>query len=509
VAGPAAANDRRIALVVGNSAYSNAPALPNAVRDANLIADALRRTGFETVTVLTNLRKDALVGALRDFAGRAETADWSLVYYAGHGMEVGGTNYLVPTDAKIAVDRDIGFEAVPLDQVLNAAERAIRLRLVVLDACRDNPFANQMKRTSTVASRSVSRGLAPVEPEAGTLVVYAAKDGETALDGDGNNSPFASAFAKHLPTPGLEVRRLFDVVRDDVMEATGRKQKPFSYGSISGRQDFYFVTGKAVPQSPSQPQALSAITPRMSNTVVKSGGQSAFDARQPQLAPLFGERPPPVPPGGQLTLVERQPPPALNRVPVPQRVVLYDEDPAEPQGKQYIGQVTWRAENVAGPNGTTDVVVRAEIDVPDRKLKSALTIRRNNDTSLPASHTFEMTFQPPQDFAGGGVSNVPGVLMKPNEQTRGTPLAGLTVKVTDNFFLIGLSNVNADRSRNLQLLKERSWFDIPLVYANQRRAILAIEKGALGERAFADAFSVWERQASGPSAAIPSPNTSR
>ena len=136
-----------------------------------------------------------------------------------------------------------------LTQVLNAAERAKKLRLVILDACRDNPFANQMKRTLTVASRSVSRGLAAVEPEAGTLVVYAAKDGETALDGDGINSPFASAFVKNLPTPGLEVRRLFDFVRDDVMEATGRKQKPFSYGSISGRQDFYFVAGNATPQA--------------------------------------------------------------------------------------------------------------------------------------------------------------------------------------------------------------------------------------------------------------------
>ena len=220
-------------------------ALPNPERDANLVADVLKRTGFETVTLLTNLRKDALVSALRDFAARAETADWAVVYYAGHGMEVGGINYLIPTDAKIAADRDIGFEAVPLEQVLNAAERAKKLRLVILDACRDNPFANQMKRTLTVASRSVSRGLAAVEPEAGTLVVYAAKDGETALDGDGINSPFASAFVKNLPTPGLEVRRLFDFVRDDVMEATGRKQKPFSYGSISGRQDFYFVAGNA------------------------------------------------------------------------------------------------------------------------------------------------------------------------------------------------------------------------------------------------------------------------
>ena len=247
---PVLNNDRRIALVIGNSAYENAAALRNPERDANLVADVLKRTGFETVTLLTNLRKDALVSALRDFAARAETADWAVVYYAGHGMEVGGINYLIPTDAKIAADRDIGFEAVPLEQVLNAAERAKKLRLVILDACRDNPFANQMKRTLTVASRSVSRGLAAVEPEAGTLVVYAAKDGETALDGDGINSPFASAFVKNLPTPGLEVRRLFDFVRDDVMEATGRKQKPFSYGSISGRQDFYFVAGNAIQRTP-------------------------------------------------------------------------------------------------------------------------------------------------------------------------------------------------------------------------------------------------------------------
>jgi hypothetical protein len=241
---PAAANDHRIALVIGNSAYEKVPALPNPERDARLVAETLRRTGFESVTVQINLRKDALVAALRDFASRAEKADWAVVYYAGHGMEVGGINYLVPVDARIAADRDIGFEAVPLDQVLNAAERARKLRLVILDACRDNPFASQMKRTLTVASRSVTRGLAAVEPEAGTLVVFAAKDGETAIDGEGNNSPFAKAFVKNMLSPGLEVRRLFDFVRDDVMEETGRKQKPFSYGSISGRQDFYFVATK-------------------------------------------------------------------------------------------------------------------------------------------------------------------------------------------------------------------------------------------------------------------------
>jgi tetratricopeptide (TPR) repeat protein len=234
--GPVSNNDNRVALVIGNSTYANVGALQNPEHDANLVADVLKRTGFKSVTLLTNLRKDALVSALRDFAARAETADWAVVYYAGHGMEVGGINYLIPTDAKIVADRDIGFEAVPLEQVLNAAERSKKLRLVILDACRNNPFANRMKRTQTVASRSVSQGLAAIEPEAGTLVVYAARDGEIALDGDGINSPFASAFVKNLSTPGLEVRRLFDFVRDDVMEATGRKQKPFSYGSISGRQ---------------------------------------------------------------------------------------------------------------------------------------------------------------------------------------------------------------------------------------------------------------------------------
>ncbi len=178
--------------------------------------------------------------------------------------------------------------------------------------------------------------------------------------------------------------------------------------------------------------------------------------------------------------------------PVAQRVVLYDEDPADPKGKQYVGTVVWRTEPIKGSTGQpADIAVRADIDIPDRKFKMTMSFRRNTDTSLPASHTAELTFILPPDFAGGGVSNVPGILMKSNEQARGTPLAGLAVKVTDGFFLVGLSNVDADRARNIQLLKERSWFDVPLVYVNQRRAIIAIEKGPPGERAFNDAFAAW------------------
>jgi hypothetical protein len=178
--------------------------------------------------------------------------------------------------------------------------------------------------------------------------------------------------------------------------------------------------------------------------------------------------------------------------PVAQRVVLYDEDPSDPKGKQFVGTVVWRTEPIkASGNNKADVAVRADIDIPDRKFKMTMSFRRNTDTSLPASHTAELTFILPPDFSGGGVANVPGILMKSNEQARGTPLAGLAVKVTDGFFLVGLSNVDADRARNIQLLKERSWFDVPLVYTNQRRAIIAIEKGAPGERAFNDAFAAW------------------
>ncbi|MGX7744690.1 hypothetical protein [Rhodopseudomonas parapalustris] len=179
--------------------------------------------------------------------------------------------------------------------------------------------------------------------------------------------------------------------------------------------------------------------------------------------------------------------------PVAQRVVLYDEDPSDPKGKQYVGSVVWKTEQVKGasPKGGADLAVRADIDVPERQFKMTMSFRRNTDSSLPASHTAELTFILPADFQGGGVSNVPGILMKSNEQSRGTPLAGLAVKVTDGFFLVGLSNVEADRSRNLQLLKERSWFDVPIVYSNGRRAIIAIEKGGPGERAFNEAFKAW------------------
>ena len=177
---------------------------------------------------------------------------------------------------------------------------------------------------------------------------------------------------------------------------------------------------------------------------------------------------------------------------VAQKVVLYDEDPSDPQGKRYVGSALWRTETISpGPGLAPELAIRADIEIPERKLRMTWSLRRNTDKALPASHTIEIMFTLPADFREGGINNVPGVLMKQNEQARGVPLAGLAVKVTNGYFLIGLSAVDVDVQRNIQLLKERDWFDIPLVYTSGKRAILAMEKGTPGTRAFEEAFRAW------------------
>jgi hypothetical protein len=177
---------------------------------------------------------------------------------------------------------------------------------------------------------------------------------------------------------------------------------------------------------------------------------------------------------------------------VAQKVVLYDEDPNDPKGKRYVGSAVWRTETVSpGPGLAPELAIRADVDIPERRMRMTWSLRRNTDKALPASHTIEIMFTLPADFSEGGIGNVPGVLMKQNEEARGVPLAGLAVKVTNGYFLIGLSAVDIDKQRNVQLLKERDWFDIPIVYANGKRAILAVEKGTPGGRAFEEAFRAW------------------
>jgi hypothetical protein len=173
------------------------------------------------------------------------------------------------------------------------------------------------------------------------------------------------------------------------------------------------------------------------------------------------------------------------------QAVLYEEDTSNPTGYRWAGSAIWRAETVSpGQGKPAELAVRADIEIPKRRMGITWTLRRATDLDS-ASHTVDISFKLPPRFPSGGIRNVPAVMMKETEQGRGVPLAGLTVKVTTGFFLIGLSNNEADREKNMRLLNERPWFDIPIVYTNNRRAILALEKGVDGERAFAQAFAEW------------------
>src|SRR5262245_1958855 len=222
--------EKRVALVIGNSAYRNVPALTNPTNDAGDVAVAFERLGF-TVRRITNGTYEDMRRGLLEFGRQVRGADIAVVFYAGHGIEVGGENWLIPIDAELRSDIDVDHEAMGLRSVLPAVESASKLGLVILDACRNNPFAAKMQRT--IRTRAVSRGLASVEPAGNVLVAYSAKDGTTAADGDGRNSPFTTSLLKHIETPGLEINFLFRNIRDDVIQSTKREQQPFVYGSLS------------------------------------------------------------------------------------------------------------------------------------------------------------------------------------------------------------------------------------------------------------------------------------
>ncbi len=259
IAALSAAEERRVALVIGNSSYETVPKLLNPVNDATDISAALERLGFEVVLRMDQNFRDLRL-SLRDFAATAKDADIAIIYYAGHGIEVDKQNYLIPIDARLASDADVLFETISLDAMLSAVSSAKGVKVLLLDACRNNPFRGQMTRS--VATRSLGRGLAEVDP-GGVLVGYAAREGTEALDGTGRNSPYAKAILEHIEEPGLEIGRLFRNVRDSVFRATDGQQEPYTYGSLPGR-DIYLaglappqrLAPRPLPQASSKPDAL-------------------------------------------------------------------------------------------------------------------------------------------------------------------------------------------------------------------------------------------------------------
>ena len=276
VAGQPAFAEKRVALVIGNAVYQNVPRLPNPVNDGVTVASTLKDAGFDVVDSRHGLTAADTRRALRDFADRARDAEIAVVYYAGHGIEVDGSNYLIPVDAKLERDTDVYDEALSLDRVLLAIEPAKKLRLVILDACRDNPFSKTMKRT--VATRAIGQGLAKIEPTSpNVLIAYSAKAGSTAADGDGKNSPFTVALSKHLRTPGLDVGRAFGFVRDDVLKTTNNRQEPFVYGSLGG-EDVPLVPAPAKVETPAAKLSPQAEARRDYELALQIGNKSAMNA---------------------------------------------------------------------------------------------------------------------------------------------------------------------------------------------------------------------------------------
>jgi Caspase domain len=231
---------RRVALVIGNANYRAVPKLANPLNDARVVAAALRAASFTEVIEQYDLGVRELQRALSAFEGKATGADWAVVYYAGHGIEVDGRNFLIPIDAQLKRASDVEDETFALSRVMARVAVARKLQLVILDACRENPFAARMVRSGDTTRTVGTRGLAPIDPEFPNLIVaYAARDGQVALDGQGYNSPYAKALAKYLREPGLELGIFFRRVRADVLAETSGKQRPFEYGSLTDENLFF------------------------------------------------------------------------------------------------------------------------------------------------------------------------------------------------------------------------------------------------------------------------------
>ncbi|HTT49743.1 MAG TPA: hypothetical protein VMG39_17265 [Pseudolabrys sp.] len=263
-------------------------------------------------------------------------------------------------------------------------------------------------------------------------------------------------------------------------EAEAYVRPPRSYGRVIKWVLLLLVLAGLAGGAYWQRQPIMQMVAKFRSAPAPKAPEAAAPASKPKIADRIGKA------GG--TSAPANAPAAA----VAQKVVLYDEDPNNPQGKRYVGSALWRTETVSpGPGLAPELAVRADVEIPERHMRMTWSLRRNTDKALPASHTIEIMFTLPADFPEGGIGNIPGVLMKQDEQARGVPLAGLAVKVTNGYFLIGLSAVDVDVQRNIQLLKERDWFDIPLVYTSGKRAILALEKGTPGARAFEEAFRAW------------------
>jgi Caspase domain/Putative peptidoglycan binding domain len=276
--------DKRVAFVVGNGAYKNVAQLPNPPVDAKAMASVLRNVGFEVVEG-TNLTRDAMTERLLEFGKRAQGADVAVFFYAGHGIAISGTNYLLPVDADIKSEMDVKLgNAINIDVTLDQTMGDAKVKLVFLDACRDNPFAAKIKSNSPTRSVSVQQGLAEMKSGEGTLIAFATGPGQTALDGEvGTNSPFTRALLAHITQPGVEIQQAMTEVRAQVNEETSKGQLPWGHTNLIGS----VYLNPAAPPPPAASVATAAapaavVSPSGSNDVELEFWRSIKDSNKPE-----------------------------------------------------------------------------------------------------------------------------------------------------------------------------------------------------------------------------------
>ena len=274
----AAAAEKRVALVIGNSSYEHVPQLANPSNDAADMASVLKSLGFEVIEG-SDLKQNEMRETVRRFGEALQGADVGLFFYAGHGMQVQGTNYLVPTDAKLAREGDLDFDAIRLDLVLAQMERETKTSIVLLDACRDNPMAQTLARSMGTRSANIGRGLARIESGVGTFIAFATQPGNVALDGQGRNSPFTAALVKHLPADATDLSGIMIAVRNEVLASTQGKQVPWEHSSLTG-QFFFKPAALAAPSAASAGAAAAApeakmITLSRATLKTREGGYSS------------------------------------------------------------------------------------------------------------------------------------------------------------------------------------------------------------------------------------------
>src|SRR5581483_10116319 len=279
----------RLALVIGNGKYANAPKLENPANDSADLAAALRKVGFEIIEQ-QDASREAMTKAMREFSTRLRGTEVALFFYAGHGMQMNGENYLLPVDADIQTPADVRFNTVNLTDVQQEMEGSGRVNIIILDACRNNPFADRLAQSGRAAP---SRGLGRIDAAGeGSLIVYSTQPNNVALDGAGRNSPFTAALLKHVVTPGIEVRQMLSRVRGDVLAATERRQTPWDSSSLTG--DVY-LGGAPSSQPPIAVAANPPPSPTATTTVAPDASRKEQVAAMPAAPPPAAPAPAPPP----------------------------------------------------------------------------------------------------------------------------------------------------------------------------------------------------------------------